>query len=274
MRCKNCGWPNKPNEKVCVKCHSSLESAEDHDSFIGNGRIPNGEEVMGEPLIERGARKIIRNADDGEISRPLNKTVREEDVFGAAYQGPQSDLRGSETQGEDARICPKCGYPVRTDSDKCPNCRFPLNSSGSVRSDFSSKSEDEFVQQSSTYRPTRMTNNEAGKGNYRGTINPYMMNMEMEPTFVLKPLKRMNERHDFEEKEYEGKDVVLNRENTEPTNPSITSRQQAAVSRVDGHWYIEDRSEQKTTFVQASHKVELHEGDLILLGNRLFEFHE
>lgn len=274
MRCRNCGWPNKPNEKVCVKCHSSLESAEDHDSFMGNGRVPISEEVMSEPSFERGACKIIRNADDEEICKPLNKTVREEDIFGAAYQGSQSNQRCSETHGEDERICPKCGYPVRTDSDKCPNCRFPLTSSGSARSDFSSKSEDEFVQQGSPQRPTRMTSNEAGKSIYRGTINPYMMNMEMEPTFVLKPLKRMNERHDFEEKEYEGKEVVLNRENTEPTNPSITSRQQAVVSRVDGHWYIEDRSEQKTTFVQAFHRVELHDGDLILLGNRLFEFHE
>ena len=66
---------------------------------------------------------------------------------------------------------------------------------------------------------------------------------------------------------------MLNRNNTEVNNPSITSRQQALITRVDGHWFIEDKSEQKTTFVQAAHKIELHDGDLILLGNRLFEFH-
>lgn len=273
MRCRNCGWPNKPNEKICVKCHSSLESTED-DSFMRNAFVPSNGEMMKNPSSERDACKIIQNVDDEDKRRPLNKTVREEDVFGAAYQGSQSASQRSGTQDEDARVCPKCGYPVRTDSDKCPNCRFPLKSLGSERSDYSSKSGDEFVQQGSSHRPTRMTNNEVGKGNHRGTINPYMMNMEMEPTFVLKPLKRMNERHDFEEKEYEGKEVILNRDNTEPTNPSITSRQQAVISRADSHWYIEDRSEQKTTFVQASHKVELHDGDLILLGNRLFEFHE
>ena len=101
-----------------------------------------------------------------------------------------------------------------------------------------------------------------------------MMNLEMEPTFVLKPLKRMNERHELEEREYEGSEVLLNRANTEDNNPSITSREQAVVTRVDGRWYIEDRSEQKTTFVQAAKRIELHEGDIILLGNRLFEFHE
>lgn len=117
-------------------------------------------------------------------------------------------------------------------------------------------------------------NNQNNKTGYRGTVNPYMMNLEMEPTFVLKPLKRMNERHELEEQEYEGSEVLLNRANTEENNPSITSREQAVVTRVDGHWYIEDRSEQKTTFVQAAKKIELHDGDIILLGNRLFEFHE
>ena len=99
-----------------------------------------------------------------------------------------------------------------------------------------------------------------------------MMNMEVEPTFILKPLKRFEERHDFEEQEYEGKHVILNRDNTEQNNPSITSRQQAIITNIDGHWYIEDKSEQKTTFVQAAQKIELHDGDIILLGNRLFEF--
>jgi pSer/pThr/pTyr-binding forkhead associated (FHA) protein len=87
-------------------------------------------------------------------------------------------------------------------------------------------------------------------------------------------LKKVNERHDFEEQEYEGSEVVLKRDNTDANNPSITSRQQAVITHKDGVWYIEDKSEQKTTFVQASRKVELHDGDLILLGNRLFEFHE
>ena len=54
----------------------------------------------------------------------------------------------------------------------------------------------------------------------------------------------------------------------------LTSRQQAIVTRIDGRWYIEDKSEQKTTFVQAAKRIELHDGDIILLGNRLFEFHE
>ena len=74
--------------------------------------------------------------------------------------------------------------------------------------------------------------------------------------------------------DFEGSEVILTRDNTEPGNQSITSHEQAIITYVEGHWYIEDRSEQKTTFVQAAKKIELHDGDIILLGNRLFEFKE
>ena len=74
--------------------------------------------------------------------------------------------------------------------------------------------------------------------------------------------------------ELEEGEAVLTRDNTEPGNPSITSKEQALVTFSDGHWYIENRSEQSTTFVLANKKIELHDGDIILLGNRMFEFTE
>lgn len=56
MRCKNCGWPNKPNEKVCVKCHAPLDTEPDDDTFGGiNG--------------------------SGASDKPLNKTVLEDEVL-------------------------------------------------------------------------------------------------------------------------------------------------------------------------------------------------
>lgn len=259
MRCKNCGWPNKPNEKVCVKCHTPLEA--ENDTVLESGNT----------------------YDSGRRSEaPLNKTVMETDVFGGSPHGSQggnspvtSYNKDTQSEKTDTQPCPKCGYPVRIGSEKCPNCNFAISQNASTppRSvgNNGKYENDSFTE---THRPTRM-NNDSGKSPLkRGTVNPYTMNLEIEPSFVLKPLRRMNERHDLEEQEYEGKEVVLNRDNTEQGNPSITSRQQAVVSRVDGHWFIEDKSEQKTTFVQAARKVELHDGDLILLGNRLFVFHE
>jgi len=192
----------------------------------------------------------------------------EEDVFGYSPASQNSPYQ-QEHQQENSQQCPKCGYPVRTGTEKCPNCNFQLN-----RVDVCPPPhEHPRYSPAPNRKPTRMNTGE-NRGQYRGTVNPYMMNVETDPTFILKPLKRVNERHDFDEQEYEGKEVVLNRENTEPNNSSITSQQQAVITKVDSHWYIEDKSGQKTTFVQAAKKVELHDGDIILLGNRLFEFHE
>lgn len=246
MRCKNCGWPNKPNERVCVKCHAPLIA---DDDSIGKG------------------------GSEDDVS--LNKTVCEEDIFGQGMN--ESYLSGNkpvETSEEKTKPCPKCGYPVRLGTEKCPNCKFPVSQSEGIGQRQPTVTVNGPQSKESHYRPTRMNPEENRTTGFRGTINPYMMNMEMEPTFALKPIRRMNERHELEEQEYEGKEVSLNRANTEPNNSSITSRQQAIVTRIDGRWYIEDKSEQKTTFVQAAKRIELHDGDIILLGNRLFEFHE
>lgn len=245
MRCKNCGWPNKPNEKTCVKCHAPLD-AENNGSF--NEDIPAGGNV--------------------DADRLLNKTVMEKDVFGM----PGKNQGHSEHRDEVPALCPKCGYPVRQGVNKCPNCKFQLDQSTVDNSRHFFKKQSDLDAELCT-RPTRMSNEEENKRSVRGTVNPYMMNLDLDPSFVLKPLKRVNERHDPEEQEYEGREVILNRENTEQSNASITSRQQAIVTHSEGHWYIEDRSEQKTTFVQAAGRIELHDGDIILLGNRLFEFH-
>ena len=71
---------------------------------------------------------------------------------------------------------------------------------------------------------------------------------------------------------YEGYEIILNRDNTDPKNDTITSQEQACITFEDGKWCIEDKSEYNTTFVQAAHKIELQEGDLILLGNQLYRF--
>ena len=245
MRCRNCGWPNKPNETNCVKCGTPLTSEDDSEMPMGN----------------------TSNSSSNGV---LNETVMEKDVFGSRNSS-QYGTSSQETVDEPEngnKPCPKCGYPLRPGTEKCPNCKFQI--SGSSQSSYSPDLEPK-KKNNTARRPTRM---DMGAGSYRGTVNPYMMNMDLEPSFVLKPIKRSNERHDLDELEFEGKSVSLSRDNTEANNASITSKEQAVITNVDGHWYIEDKSEQKTTFVQAANRIELNDGDLILLGNRLFEFHE
>ena len=74
--------------------------------------------------------------------------------------------------------------------------------------------------------------------------------------------------------EFSGESVVLNRSNTDEENMTITSKEQAVLIYENKKWYIQDKSEQKTTFVYTSDKIELKPGDVIVLGNRRFEFSE
>lgn len=261
MRCKNCGWPNKPSETVCVKCGSPLEA---EANIPEQGGANSYEPHLSMPSQDR----------DG-----LKMTVMESDVFQSepALYGPPP-VKTTSTVNESA--CPKCGYPLRADAVKCPNCNTPVN--GNSDSNSLNANTNGYQRrptrmadsnQSSAQNPTRIV---SGGGKVRGTINPYMMNIPQDPGFVLTPLQRMNERKAVEpvELDLEDGEVVLTRDNTEPGNPSITSKAQAVVSHSDGRWYIENRSEQNTTFVMARNKIELHNGDIILLGNRMFEFKE
>lgn len=67
--------------------------------------------------------------------------------------------------------------------------------------------------------------------------------------------------------------VQLNRGNTDTENYTITSRVQAKVEFVDGHWFIQDQSDQETTFIQLKRPFQLQNGDIIQLGDRKFIFH-
>lgn len=213
MRCKNCGWPNRPEEKFCVKCNAPLENEED-------------------------------------TSHGLKATVHEDLVF-------------EEPEESEGNVCPKCGSVIPDNVDHCPNCNYGV---GQVLRAHASAS-------SQNLHPTRMDNPAVDKSKVVGTLNPYMIGEEPDPTVILKPKKRINEKKELPALEYEGKSIILNRSNTEAGNESITSQTQAVITNIDGHWFIEDKSEQGTTFVRASKKLELSEGDTILLGNRLFEFH-
>lgn len=264
MRCKNCGWPNKPSETVCVKCGSPLDAEPTSPEYENNYDSPES---------------VGHQEKDG-----LKKTVLESNVFNnhSSVVSPEP----MQTVLEET-VCPKCGYPLRADAIKCPNCNSLVNGNQENRPNNASTN-------SPQRRPTRVVNtpNDSPEPQqrpvvqartakpkaekFKGTINPYMMSIPVEPSIILKPLQRMNERKvvDATELELDGGEITLTRDNTEPGNPSITSKEQAIISYEEGKWYIENRSEQNTTFVLATNKIEIHDGDIILLGNRMFEFTE
>lgn len=89
---------------------------------------------------------------------------------------------------------------------------------------------------------------------------------------MLRRIPWHNESIKYDPVSYSGQEIELNRANTDQNNNSITSRVQAVLTCEDGEWYIENRSELQTTLLRVDRKMKLEDGDVIVLGNRMFEF--
>ena len=193
--------------------------------------------------------------DSNESGKIVNDSTHEHLTTRQQTKG-QGDLRATVRENskskaaatvlEDKVECPNCGYEL--ENGVCPSCGYDSN-----------------VEKEPDEKPVNM-NNEGKK-----TVRPHRKG-EKDGRFLLTPISEETGQPEGEVIQFEGNEVELNRENTDPKNETITSQQQAIVTHESGKWCIEDKSEYKTTFVQAARKIELQNGDLILLGNQLYQF--
>lgn len=160
-------------------------------------------------------------------------------------------------------FCANCGYPLSNPGPVCPSCGTPIPGR----------------------EPVGGARELVGgmKDPVSGTLSSVKDQAPQEPvkteipvlggpSFSLEPVNMAGEDNPAGRISYVGEKIVLNRANTEPGNPSITSKAQAEIVNKDGKWIISDGSSLKTTFIYISEPRELKDGDVILLGNRLFKF--
>lgn len=263
MRCNYCGMQNDDNSTVCANpnCGKPLSKSQNQ-----------GGQIQPQPSVVPHRPTVLEPG--GNLVEP-----QPNQSYG---QQPQTN-------------CKKCNYPLHPSTTVCPNCNTPVKGNAPQPAPN--------LAQESNHRPTVIgsvdsfqpvdpqpqnnggvvfntpdsasiqNNSQKPKvGKFSGTVNPYVQRM-LEIGFTLCPIKKENERHDPEELSFSGEEVILNRGNLEQNNMSITSRTQATVTNEDGKFYIIDGSDFKTTFVQAKNKTEIHDGDIILMGDRMFEFH-
>lgn len=150
--------------------------------------------------------------------------------------------------------CPHCGYPIRPETSSCPNCGNAIKEEHNKDIRFVS--------------PAPQTGVVRDIG---ATVNPWSNPISVK-AFKLQPIAWENEQRDIDPIQYNGERVELTRDNTDPVNNTITSKTQAEIFSEDGKWFIIDKSAQQSTFVQAGRKIELCDGDTIVLGNRKFVF--
>ena len=202
----------------------------------------------------------------------------------------------------------ECGYPLLPEMTVCPRCQRPVGDAEveaapappvskktevidlktAKATTILSKSEVQALKPEDMAEPSRVKSvaakpvesspKESPAPVDKRTINPYI-NKKKAPADAkgasicsLQPISRIEEESAPKKTTFEAQTVVLNRRNTDPSNPSITSGQQARLTFENGVWYIEDLSALKTTFVRAARKTALQDGDIILMGDREFKF--
>lgn len=244
MRCKNCGWENGAGQLKCEKCNAPLNGS----------------------MVESSSEPKHNNEEQESF---LRGTISETEVFVNPNGNYSSSITEKEPQRE-GQCCKKCGYSVSPNMKVCPVCGTYINQADDTREHPSVSSKkcpycgNEIIPGTNFCsfcgKPLRMGTVKAGPAFTPGSH------------FTLKALQWDNENIQYQPMSYIGDSVVLNRANTDPNNNSITSNIQAIISKENEKWFIEDKSSLQTTFVRVNGKIEIHNGDVIVLGNRMFEF--
>lgn len=248
MRCRNCGWENSPNSSRCEKCSTPLNGAS-HEEPSGYSPERRNYEPVSENLrgTVQEAGSDVRPAPDNagavsegivqcrECGYPVGAGMNVCPNCGTAlHQGA-----GRKRQEEPHASCRDCGRPVPAGSKFCPHCGSAV---------------------AAPERPAKM-----------GTVNAW--DTPVQGNFcTLRPINWKGEEAAHTPISYSGDTIILNRANTDPNNNTITSKEQAVLIHDGSNWYIEDRSEMHTTLLRVSKRMKLEDGDIIVLGNRLFEF--
>lgn len=280
MRCKNCGWPNKPGATVCCKCKSKLDNeGTQFDMSAGEqqnespANLASGNATIQQPDHDSEAKTVLNipAADDGG-HMPTVVEGQPNEVTGGWMQQPvgsQEESPATRPEFVSPDECPQCHYPLRPNTRRCPNCQAVIWSVGSSESESTSSDSG-----SSTVmiNPHDAQKPRAAEDDSFGTVNPYMK-PKPRAEFSLELIPGQGEQLRERQHNYQGEEVVLNRSNTESTNNTITGKVQAVVKFDGERWTIEDRSSLRTTYVRAGRPIELREGDIILLGDRQFIFH-
>lgn len=200
--------------------------------------------------------------------------------------------------------CKNCGYVNEDNVSRCIKCNAELGGSthnGSREQHYSPNQSEEFQPARTVHEPSSSVHHAehgtskrqrpepfnyetfeasqpgATKNPHGGTINPWtqkkgatcwLKSMDYKPSFGPRPdsgsgfLVRCN-----------GDEFELTRNNTNPTDNTISSHQ-AVLTHDSSGWYIEDTSTYQSTAIIVSRRTKLEEGDTIVLGSSRFVFTE
>ena len=175
--------------------------------------------------------------------------------------------------GQSQPVCPQCGYILTDNYSSCPSCGAML-SSGAHSPAYEEPASPKSTAKEKVICPkchSEVSSNFA----FCPMCGERLIQEQPEvkgPQCSLTIIPDEDEDDVAMTNNYVGEKIVLNRDNTEPTNRTITSKEQAVLICEDGKWYIENRSEQCSTYLEANRRLEIFPGDIVMLGDRRFKF--
>lgn len=239
MRCDNCGWNNPDNLDKCQKCNQDL--------------IPP---TVAAPVVPPVAAPVAAPVEPAS----LKATVLNNEA-----------LIDNKTEVLTSVVCPKCSYPFTSGTDTCPNCGAVVSSvqhaHEKVASAPATTSSSEYKNDmKKTVRDIEPYKEQEGQP--QPMPDPQPENIQTVPTVRLTPMDNFDGK--VENILLSDSETTLGREMVN-NDPSV-SENHAVISRRDGRYYIKNMSQSLTTYVSAAHEIELHEGDIVVIGNRRFIF--
>lgn len=215
MRCLNCGWDCSPDLKFCQKCGQPLQPAAQ----------PEPKPEQRAAAQEAQPKKTVLN-DLGDHHNRM--TIQKKDIK------PQQD--------DKQVVCINCGYPISSELNECPSC-------GALQS-APTRVETPKAEASAPKENQAANHRQTVRGDFVRNLGAVKTEPKPTPKCRLVQLSEEFENITPATFEYEGENVALNRENTEPGNITITSRVQADLTFEDGHWALEDKSDLLLTIFQ------------------------
>ena len=314
MRCINCGWDNQPGAATCVKCGQLLESNDNSQQQPvvvpqqQQGGYPGAnQDPLSRPTVvgiqqQPEPRPTVVGMPSEPVSRPTTVMASGQIPGGqpqpnrlpysaaerATVSVPAEQLVENLTimppmANSNDGSCPSCGYPIVGSPAKCPSCGHDL--SKPVQQPVAapavpSKQEEQpaSTRVGAAVLPEQPMN---GRQTVIGDFAHHLVTGEAQeskpaaaPRCSLTIVLEETEEKPELKNGYEGERIVLTRNNTEPDNRTITSREQAVLTYENGQWFIEDHSDLRSTFIRVSRKLPVQAGDVIVLGDRRFTFNE
>ena len=312
MRCINCGWDNQPGATACIKCGQQLDPSDNNEQAAPNqpqAAMPPSfgmqQQPMPRPTVvgmqqQPAPRPTVVGVSNQPEPRPttviapgelpqgmprptvVNNMRQQPQIERATVSVPAEQLVKDLVQAPPTpnipegnnSSCPGCGYPLVGSPATCPACGFQLSNSQHESKPASGAP----VPPPVTPKMPDPINRQTVVGDFGHHFIPeepaVTTVQEITPKCSLTLIPEETETAPSKKNDYEGDTIILNRDNTEPDNRTITSREQAVLSYADGQWFIEDRSDLKSTFIRVSRKTALQPGDVIVLGDRRFTFNE